>query len=92
MAVHSSRTVQNPPPNPQTPQEGNTTSLKSLDFVLFSPDIYRAWIAAAEELIPAPAGPEDTCAAGAGGGGGAANGIGNGGERSGDESEGEGKS
>ncbi len=34
-------------------EQGNTTSLKSIDFVLFSPDIYKQWVEAAEDLAPA---------------------------------------
>jgi hypothetical protein len=32
----------------------NATSLESIDFVLFSKDIYKEWVEAAEELIPGP--------------------------------------
>lgn len=33
-------------------QAGNASSLKGIDFVLFSEDIYRDWVSSAEELLP----------------------------------------
>lgn len=43
-------------------QAGNASSLKEIDFVLFSEDIYRHWISSAEELLPVPEENEEAAA------------------------------